>query len=615
MTTPTNNEIPSSSVQDRLYNAEKFDEFMNSSNANFTDRKGISRWTLSGIRTAISNWMTSLSSSSGASSVGLLQGGTVQSAVDYVTPQMFVYSGETLGDGISDDSVFIQRAINYIESINSSTLTRAPRKELYFPAGKYYIKNTVVVTKGSTAWRGAGIYQTIFVPHPDANNDTLKYSYLFSFKNPSWVSNATRVITEVTLKDFSVVSDSSFLRPVFYLGGVGWDCYITNVGVWGALCSFYCEDLFDTTFTNLRIVKGGSAHNPSNAADVFTHQIIMKGVYDNCNACRFIAPHIEGNYNGAVSITGRSNNIIFTGMPKFELNSIGTASGAVYPVISLNGPLVESIKLENLFISHPASITAWFIESNSRNLSIKGGSFMSPSDTAGQTAKKWIRIHRDNWAGATVCSGATIDIDMMHVDGTGDVTDAPIKIENLCSIKIGAVRLVSPNRFFDCVAGCDIKITHLTNLGSVTPANQLGLFNITGSAIRASITVSDIAGSVTGLKYFNSDIPTATRRLSPINVFGRSAQNSILSLAEAGDTVGYDESVVWNASGTVANIGYGNTGKVIVVRCPDTSNCLIAGGNIFLTSGAVTAACTIVLKATNFSFRQGWMEISRINGV
>lgn len=69
MTTPTNNDIPSSSVQDRLYNAEKFDEFMNSSNTNFTDRKGVSRWTLSGIRTVISNWMTSLSSNAGGNTI------------------------------------------------------------------------------------------------------------------------------------------------------------------------------------------------------------------------------------------------------------------------------------------------------------------------------------------------------------------------------------------------------------------------------------------------------------------------------------------------------------------------------------------------------------------
>lgn len=70
MTAPTNNNVPSNSVQDRLYNAEKFDEFMNSDNPNYTDRKGNSRWTLNGIRIAISNWMTSLGTSVGSAYIG-----------------------------------------------------------------------------------------------------------------------------------------------------------------------------------------------------------------------------------------------------------------------------------------------------------------------------------------------------------------------------------------------------------------------------------------------------------------------------------------------------------------------------------------------------------------
>lgn len=89
MTAPTNNNVPSNSVQDRLYNAEKFDEFMNSDNPNYTDRKGVSRWTLNGIRQTIQNWMGSLSTPSGANNIGLSNGGYVQNAIQYLTPQMF----------------------------------------------------------------------------------------------------------------------------------------------------------------------------------------------------------------------------------------------------------------------------------------------------------------------------------------------------------------------------------------------------------------------------------------------------------------------------------------------------------------------------------------------
>lgn len=70
MTTPTNNNVPSNSVQDRLFNAEKFDEFINSNNTSFTDRLGISRTTLNGIRQNVSNWMTSFSTENGAENVG-----------------------------------------------------------------------------------------------------------------------------------------------------------------------------------------------------------------------------------------------------------------------------------------------------------------------------------------------------------------------------------------------------------------------------------------------------------------------------------------------------------------------------------------------------------------
>lgn len=99
MTTPTDKDIPSNSVQDRLFNAEKFDEFMNSDNANYTDRKGKSRWTLNGIRQVIQNWMTSLSSPAGASGIGLNQGGTVQAALKgYVNVEQFAHLNSSNDD-------------------------------------------------------------------------------------------------------------------------------------------------------------------------------------------------------------------------------------------------------------------------------------------------------------------------------------------------------------------------------------------------------------------------------------------------------------------------------------------------------------------------------------
>ncbi|WPH68640.1 hypothetical protein [Stenotrophomonas phage BUCTxx100] len=133
MTTPTNNDIPSNSVQDRLFNAEKFDEFMNSDNTNYLDRKGNSRWTLSGIRSAIQNWMTVFSSSDGASGIGLSQSGSVQDGIKYVTPQMFGAKGNFNSTDLTgdDDTAAFQAAIDKAISLGY--------QHVYVPAGNYLI--------------------------------------------------------------------------------------------------------------------------------------------------------------------------------------------------------------------------------------------------------------------------------------------------------------------------------------------------------------------------------------------------------------------------------------------------------------------------------------------
>lgn len=96
MTTPTDKDIPSNSVQDRLYNAEKFDEFMNSDNPNYTDRKGKSRWTLNGIRQVIQNWITQLSGIQGGENIGLSDGMTLQDKINLIEGKSSPTGGEDL---------------------------------------------------------------------------------------------------------------------------------------------------------------------------------------------------------------------------------------------------------------------------------------------------------------------------------------------------------------------------------------------------------------------------------------------------------------------------------------------------------------------------------------
>ncbi|HBS7012347.1 TPA: hypothetical protein RSS00_005338, partial [Klebsiella pneumoniae] len=204
---------------------------------------------------------------------------------------------------------------------------------------------------------------------------------------------------------------------------------------------------------------------------------------------------------------------------------------------------------------------------------------------------------------------------MMHVDGygyNGANQLSPFDFEGEVIFRAKAIRLARPNTFMYINWNCKIDIENLTLLGAVTSDYQTSLFNVAASSVKADVNVDKYNGSVVGTVYVNPAMTTASRRQSIINVRGKSLQSSSLTLSEGTDPLGYDESWTWNASGNVANIGYCHTGKRMVVRCADTSNCLIAGGNIFLPGGAVTAACTITLMAMNTSFRQGWVEVSRV---
>ncbi|HGW9584660.1 TPA: hypothetical protein ACNEFQ_005108 [Escherichia coli] len=520
----------------------------------------------------------------------------------------FVYDSDIV-DGIVDYGASLNRAISAMTSLSSSE--RAPRRKIRLPAGDLYLKTKVVATIGPLCLEGEGIYQTVFKIHPSSSSDS---DYLFSFISSGWTSSSGTRLAELYLNGFTIRADTTnnILKKVFKFQGVGWDFAVENVQVWAPpLSSFDLYDTMDGTFNQLRINSGGSGLSTTSSV---THQINMMNLYDSCNAIRFSGCHFENNYSGVVYISGNANNISFHNMCKFENNSRNN----LVPVFQINGSATESIKLENLFISHPANIGVYWLDSNSRHLSIIGGSFMSPSEIGGYTGLRWFRIHRTNWSPATACVQLVADIDMMHVDGygyNGTNQFSPFDFEGEVIFKAKAIRLSRPNAFIYINWNCKIDITNLTLLGAITSDYQTSLFNVAASSVKADVNVDKYNGSVAGTVYTNTAMTTASRRQSIINVRGKSIQSSSLTLSEGTDPLGYDESWTWNASGNVANIGYCHTGKRMVIRCADTSNCLIAGGNIFLPGGAVTAACTITLMAMNTSFRQGWVEVSRVAGV
>lgn len=544
-----------------------------------------------------------------AAAIPLSYTGVVDQAISWITPEMF----GAKSDGIFDDAIAIQAAVDYAESINSSTLTRAPRVGIRFAATTYYLNQTIKVRKGTVRWVGAGMYQTLFTPHPAASDASMMFKYFFDFSSPYWVSNATRMLHEVHLSGFTFLGKDNVRRPCMYLGGVGWDCVIDTVHFYSSgLSAIVADDLFDTQFYNTRINSCGRLHDPSDPQDIFTHAILFRGKYDNCNAIRFYAPHFEANFVGVLGISGRSNNI-WLDSAKFEYNSRGTASGASYPVVDLNGPLIESIKFSSPFVSHPASIKQWFLSSNARNVEILGGSLMSPSDLSGYTAERWLNIHRTGWASATRCVGLVADITMMHVNGAATLGDAPIKLANDAVLSINAPRVTDPNKFIEASYDCDININYLTLLGTITPAQQTALFNVVASDAKVNVDVERTVGSISGIIYHNSDMSAASRRKSKATIRAQTAQGTG-ALSEGTDTFGYDDGYVWTASGVVQNLPPCHVGKQLVVRCPSTDNRLVTGGNVFLTS-EITGAATVVLQSTNFPFRQGWVEVSRLTGV
>lgn len=71
--------------------------------------------------------LASTASGKGADLVGLTQGGTVQDAIGYVTPEMF----GAVGDGVADDSAAIQAAVNAVLGSGGGTLQFMAAKYLF----------------------------------------------------------------------------------------------------------------------------------------------------------------------------------------------------------------------------------------------------------------------------------------------------------------------------------------------------------------------------------------------------------------------------------------------------------------------------------------------------
>lgn len=103
MTTPTQNDIPSSTAIDVRYNAEKLDEIVNSDNETYADRFGNSRFTLKGIVNTITNFLSGLSGQDGYRLIGQVDGVANLASITGVNGYRVLvkgyYVGSNLGGG------------------------------------------------------------------------------------------------------------------------------------------------------------------------------------------------------------------------------------------------------------------------------------------------------------------------------------------------------------------------------------------------------------------------------------------------------------------------------------------------------------------------------------
>ena len=76
MSTPTQNDIPSSTAADVRFNAEKLDEVVNSDNETYDDRFGNKRFTIKGLYVAVSSFFTNLGRADAYKDVGGLTDGS-----------------------------------------------------------------------------------------------------------------------------------------------------------------------------------------------------------------------------------------------------------------------------------------------------------------------------------------------------------------------------------------------------------------------------------------------------------------------------------------------------------------------------------------------------------
>lgn len=168
---------------------------------------------------------TELGSAQGADMIGLPQGGTVSQGVDVVTPAMF----GAIGDGVADDSVAIQAAMDYCQINN---------RKLVIPSRRYRITKPLL-------YRNQGFYNYEIEGHGGAAviiMDSLEKTGITApdaFGDDFNVNAAMVVLNDTNQSKYCRISGLRFESPV----GAEYAIYV------GQAENTYIHDCFWTGFT------------------------------------------------------------------------------------------------------------------------------------------------------------------------------------------------------------------------------------------------------------------------------------------------------------------------------------------------------------------------------
>lgn len=171
MTTPTQNDIPSSAAIDVRYNAEKLDEFINSDNDTYLDRFGVERFTIKGILGQVSETLDdilSISSEDGASKVGYGTE-TVKTALDLsqrgTTPIPGLPGAITniadAYDDISNKKFVIPNTINISKALINMTTAQSTAGMSNFEVRGQGSATTILRHPAGGATAGSGVIITL----------------------------------------------------------------------------------------------------------------------------------------------------------------------------------------------------------------------------------------------------------------------------------------------------------------------------------------------------------------------------------------------------------------------------------------------------------------------